>query len=49
MIIAEPDEMAQIFRDYEAAGVTHLQLMYFPPTIAGLDRLAEALRIYRGG
>lgn len=49
VIIAEPDEMAQIFRDYEADGVTHLQLMYFPPTIAGLDRLAEALRIYRGG
>lgn len=48
VIIAEPDEMAGIFRDYEAVDVTHLQIMYFPPTLAGLDRLAEALRIYRG-
>ena len=48
VLTGTPAEMAEVFREYEQLGVSHLQLMHLPPTMAGLERLAEALRIYRG-
>ena len=49
VIVGEPADIAAIFQEYDDLGVTHLQLMYSPPNQAGLERLAEALSIYRGG
>lgn len=49
VIIGQPAEIAAILKEYDDLGVTHIQIMYTPPTIGGLERLAEALRIYRGG
>ncbi len=48
VILGEPADIAAIFQEYDDLGVTHLQLMYSPPNQAGLERLAEALSIYRG-
>ena len=48
VIVGEPADIAAIFGEYDDLGVTHLQLMYSPPNQAGLQRLAESLRIYRG-
>ena len=48
VLTGSPAEMADVFREYERLGVGHLQLMHLPPTMAGLERLAEAVRIYRG-
>ena len=48
VIVGEPADIAAIFRGYDDLGVTHLQLMYSPPNQPGLERLAEALRLYRG-
>ncbi len=49
VIVGEPADIAAIMQEYDDLGVTHLQLMYSPPNQAGLDRLADALSIYRGG
>ena len=49
VIIGEPADIAAILQEYDDLGVTHIQMMYTPPTPAGLERLAEAVMIYRGG
>ena len=42
-------EIAAGFRAYEAEGVGHIILSSSPNTLPALDRLAEALRLYREG
>jgi probable F420-dependent oxidoreductase len=42
------DQIAETMRGYERLGVTHLQFHCAPYNMAVLERLAEALRLYRG-
>lgn len=42
------DDVAQAFAAYEAAGAKHLQINISPYGLPAVERLAEALRIYRG-
>lgn len=42
------DEVAKLFAAYEEAGADHLQISMSPYGMPALERLAEAIRLYRG-
>jgi alkanesulfonate monooxygenase SsuD/methylene tetrahydromethanopterin reductase-like flavin-dependent oxidoreductase (luciferase family) len=44
-----PEELADAFRAFAQAGVSHLQVWVNPMTIAGIDRLAAALELLDQG
>ncbi len=46
-ITGSPPEIARSFKDYANAGVDHIMCQYHPYTTEALDRLIDALRIYR--
>ncbi|MFZ0546885.1 MAG: LLM class flavin-dependent oxidoreductase [Candidatus Promineifilaceae bacterium] len=41
--------VARAFQQYEEAGVSHLITQFTPTTLPALERLAEAVRLYKGG
>jgi hypothetical protein len=44
-----PNELAEAFRAYAREGISHLQVWVNPLTPAGIEHLAEALRVLDGG
>jgi|SRR5579859_1381185 len=43
-----PERVAEAFRGYAALGVAHIIIEFAPYTTAALDRLADAVRLFRG-
>jgi alkanesulfonate monooxygenase SsuD/methylene tetrahydromethanopterin reductase-like flavin-dependent oxidoreductase (luciferase family) len=44
-----PDELAEAFRAYAREGISHIQLWVNPMTVAGIERVAEALALLDRG
>ena len=44
-----PDQIADGFREFEAAGFTQLEIILWPPTTEALDAMAPVLEELRGG
>ena len=47
-LIGSTDELARAFAAYEAAGAEHLQVNISPYGLPAIERIAEAIRLYRG-
>ena len=48
-LIGSPEELAEEFRAYAAAGVSHIQIYPDPCTVAGIEQLAPALELLDQG